>query len=239
VNRCPTSWNFIRRRSIALCLAMGCAGGSHTSRILDLEAAGHAPLQRRVELAQVRTALGASSLEAVGTQRTGGFGPRDRAALAASLRATLATVAWPRSLSPSRQLKLDVLVGRYFVVYTRAGGAVLACVAWTLEDGDGTVVHRAHFYVADGGNTFPRMIVSGTLKSWIEAVIVERISRTTLLVASGESESEIPPIAVEGTYDSLEEAVRELPRSFTAVAPKGSYAHREVDWTLRGHCGDG
>lgn len=238
VNRRPNEWSLIRCCALALCLAMGCAGGLHTARIPDLETPGRAALQRRVELARVRIAPDANSLHAVGTQRTGGFGLRDRAALAASLRATLATVAWPRSLPPSRRLQLDVLLGRYLAVYTKAGGAVLACLAWTLQDGNGTVVHRAHFYVADSGSSFRRMIVRGNLKPWIEAASVERISRTALLVASGKPGSEIPPIAVEGTYDTLDEAVSGLPHSFTAVAPKGSYVRREIDWTRWGRCID-
>jgi len=181
----------------------------------------------------------ASSTEAVGTQRTGGFGNRDLAALEASLRATLATIAWPRSLPAARRLQLDAALGRYLAIYTKGDGAVLACVNWLLTDGEGVVVHRAQFYVARSGDFVRRAIVRGDLKQRVEAAIVERISKNALLVASAEPGSEAHPISVAGTYATLAEASEGLPTSFDAVAPKGSHARREIDWMLEGRCGDG
>jgi len=225
-------------RVATLCLALGCANGPRATLPLSLASFGPVPL-RSVELRQVGMARDASSTEAVGTQRTGGFGARDLAALEASLRATLATIAWPQSLPAARRLQLDVGLGRYLAIYTKSDGAVLACVHWLLSDGEAAVVHRAQFYVAESGDSVRRAIVRGDLKQRIEAAIVERISKNVLLVASAPPGFEIHPISVARTYASLAEAAAGLPASFDAVAPKGSHARREIDWALEGRCSDG
>ena len=206
---------------IVLCgLVAGCAGayGATDLFVLSIEQSSTISTNKRVEFGSFAVASDANTIFTAGAmQPHGAFNEKDEEIFKRSLKDTLNTVRWPADEEAKSVWIVHVLLRRQILAFDGKSVSLLAVVSWCLASRSGKIVYQEQFYAADSGVL---VFTIGGIKNSVNQAIVRRITETSLLLSSSNSNSKSFPL--ENTYDSIEKAASVLhkqinqPRFFRA-----------------------
>jgi len=198
---------------LSLLLLAGCS--SRTVVLSPKDVGGSEGVQRPIMLRSMELEPDASALVTVQTFPVGAFNDEDFATLRGSLNETTSTLRAAGASTQRAPLRLHVVIRRYLLAHSNSGGAILSCVAWAAEV-DGQVIYTEQFYAT--AVTF-LMGTTGGQKTDVNTRIVQRIVSRAVLLSRDTSRP--PDTSTERTYDTFEDALKDLPRRLTSVAPTG------------------
>lgn len=188
--------------------------GDTRSFALDLDQDKEASILAHVFVDSVEIDYMESYLNVVNVHPWGKFDGDDLRNIKYSLHDTLNRNLPNDSATLESQLDIHVFIRRYIVSVSNTGGGVLATVTWAVTDSDGELVFDEQFYAWGSGYLVTTV---GLIKDSVHRQIVRRIATTALILASGRTPAELPPIDVDNTSTSLDEALSQLPDSLVSM----------------------
>ena len=195
----------------ALSVLCGCGTTGETTRqIVELENLPQRQAVVPIQVDSVLAAPDAAQLHSSGVYKWGKFDASDLAHLRATLDDTLAAATRKVQQDPSDRLHIALVVRKYIVAASNVEGAALAAIDWCIARSDGLPVYREIFYAAN------RMRFIGTLgmiKDSVHRDAVRRVAESSLALAGQTAGTVTLPRRVPGTFESLEDALAELPES--------------------------
>jgi len=152
-----------------------------------------------------------SKLVNVGTYAWGKYGESDLAVLTQSMKESAAPLAGPTPF------QVHVVLRRFLVATGGSDGIALACVSWamTMPSPEGTLIFHEQFYSSKHVRSFGTV---GGLKDTVHEAITRRVLGRAASIATAPGSKAFESVRPERTFDTYEDAVRDLPSNLTAVS---------------------
>jgi hypothetical protein len=152
-----------------------------------------------------------SRLVNVGTYAWGKYGSDDLDTLTRSMNESAANLRGPSPYA------IHVVLRRFLVATGGSDGIALACVSWALTSPDGQLAYHEQFYASRHVNTFGTV---GGIKDTVHEAIARRVLGRSSAIAAAPGTNAFESVRPDHSFDSFEEAIRDLPPTLTATSVK-------------------
>jgi hypothetical protein len=150
-----------------------------------------------------------SKLVNVGTYAWGKYDEADLEVLTKSMKDSAA------SLGGATPFGVHVVIRRFLVATGGSDGIALACISWALTMPDGTLIFHEQFYASKHVRTFGTV---GGIKDTVHEALTKRVLGRAAAIATAPGSNAFESVKPERTFDTYEDAIRDLPPSLTAVS---------------------
>jgi hypothetical protein len=210
---------------LASVMMFGCGLTGGTSKfVIDTRSAEVGPA---VRIASITLDPDDSRLVTVGTYAWGGYRQDDLDVLRQSMSESAASAS---GSPPSPPSFIHVVIRRFLVATGSSHGLAIACVSWALTAGDGTLVYDEQFYASSDASIFGTV---GGVKNDVHRAIARRVLDRASLIAAQPSARSAQLPRPDDTFDTYEDAVRELPTSLTSWGRRLTTGSTQLAWARR------